>query len=138
MAGFHAADLMNPDIPLVYTQIGENGFQRIAAAFYRNIATDPILDAVYPKADRSGAERRLFLFLMQYFGGPTTYSQERGHPRLRMRHQPFRIATSERESWVQAMLAALGEAAIPEPAYSEMKAYFEAAATFLINAIDVT
>jgi len=128
---------MNTNIPLVYSQIGEEGFQRIAAAFYRNIAADPILDAVYPKRDRDGAERRLFLFLMQYFGGPTTYSQERGHPRLRMRHQPFQIAAPERDSWVRAMLAALDESMIPDPAYSEMKAYFEAAATFLINTIDV-
>jgi len=128
---------MNPNIPLVYTQLGETGFKRIAAAFYRNIAADPILDAIYPKHDRIGAERRLFLFLMQYFGGPTTYSEERGHPRLKMRHHPFRITGLERDSWVKAMLAALDESAIPEPAYSEMKDYFEGAATFLINTFDV-
>src|SRR5215813_3347394 len=118
----------------VYEQVGEQGFERLLAAFYRRVAVDPILRPVYPEADLSGAERRLRMFLVQYFGGPTTYSEERGHPRLRMRHMPFVIGQRERDAWVAAMLAALDEVEIPEPAHSAMRDYFEKGADFMINA----
>lgn len=118
----------------VYEQVGNQGFERLLAAFYRRVAIDPVLRPLYPEADLSGAERRLRLFLVQYFGGPTEYSDERGHPRLRMRHMPFVIGQRERDAWVTAMLAALDEAEIPEPAFSTMRDYFEKGADFMINA----
>lgn len=118
----------------VYDLIGADGFERLAAGFYRRVADDPILRPLYPEPDLAGAEHRLRLFLMQYFGGPADYSAERGHPRLRMRHMPYRIGATERDAWVAAMLGALDEAAISDPAYTVMRDYFEGAATFLMNA----
>src|SRR5690554_7770700 len=121
----------------VYDQIGAEGFERLVAGFYRRVAQDPILRPMYPEEDLGPAERRLRLFLIQFFGGPTTYSNERGHPRLRLRHSPFRIDQAARDVWVRHMLAAVDECAIPEPAYSIMRAYFERTATGLINRYDV-
>src|SRR5258708_2862350 len=109
----------------IYEMIGEEGFARLVGAFYRRVESDPVLRPVYPGVDLSAAERRLRLFLIQYFGGPTTYSEERGHPRLRMRHMPFAIGEAERDAWLRDMFDALDEAGIPEPAYSAMKDYFE-------------
>ncbi|SRR5258706_11529121 len=120
--------------PSVYAQLGDTGFKKLVAAFYRRVSTDLVLRPLYPEPDLSAAERRLRLFLIQYFGGPTTYSEERGHPRLRMRHAPFVIGQAERDAWVAAMLGAMEEAEIAEPAYSEMKSYFENGATFMMNA----
>ncbi|MHB8624889.1 MAG: globin domain-containing protein [Aggregatilineales bacterium] len=117
--------------PSVYEQVGEDGFRRLAAAFYRRVAADPILSVVYPQQNLASAERYLYLFLVQYWGGPTHYAQERGHPRLRLRHQPFRIGEAERDAWVAAMLAAMEETEVPEPAFTTMRNYFENAATFL-------
>lgn len=122
----------------IYALIGEAAIARLIAAFYRRVKDDPVLRPLYPEADLAAAERRLRLFVVQYFGGPSDYSAERGHPRLRMRHAPFAIGRAEREAWVAAMLAALDEAQIGEPAYSEMRQYFENAATFLINRPDLT
>src|SRR5260370_4771346 len=117
--------MMSDKFPTVYAQLGEEGFKRLAAAFYRRIGEDPILNEVYPKQDRAGAERRLQMFLVQYFGGPGQYSEERGHPRLRLRHQPFQIGQAERDSWVPAILAAMNETAIPEPAYPTHRHHFQ-------------
>jgi hemoglobin len=117
----------------VYDFLGESTLNTLIAAFYRRVATDPILRPLYPDHDMDGAERRLRLFIVQYFGGPTTYTDERGHPRLRMRHAAFVIDPAARNAWVNAMLAALAEAEVAEPAYSIMRRYFEDAATFLIN-----
>jgi hemoglobin len=117
----------------VYDQIGEKGLVAVVAAFYRRVAADPVLRPVYPEADLSEAERRLRLFLIQYFGGPATYSEERGHPRLRMRHAPFAIGKAERDAWIKAMLGALDEVSVPEPTYGEMREYFEKAADFMVN-----
>ena len=118
----------------VYSQVGDSGFVRLVAGFYRRVAVDPVLRPLYVEADLSAAEVRLRLFLIQFFGGPTTYSQQRGHPRLRMRHAPFTIGQTERDAWVRAMLGALDESQIAEPAYSTMREYFEQAADFLMNA----
>src|ERR1041385_7067356 len=124
---------MEDQIDSIYAQLGEDGFKRLVAAFYRRVTEDAVLSAIYPKEDLAGAERRLCMFLIQYFGGPEQYNAERGHPRLRMRHMPFQIGQTERDSWIAAMLGALDEAAIPEPAYTQMREYFENAATFLMN-----
>jgi hemoglobin len=117
----------------VFELVGEAGFTRVIAAFYRNVAADPVLRPLYPEHDMAGAEHRLRLFVMQYFGGPADYQRERGHPRLRMRHAPYIIGTSERDAWLGAMRKALDEAEIPEPAHSAMREYFENAATFMMN-----
>jgi hemoglobin len=125
--------MMSPSSPTLYEVLGADGFERLVAAFYQRITTDPILRPLYPEADLAGAERRLRLFLIQYFGGPQTYSAERGHPRLRMRHMPFKIGVAERDAWVAAMLGALDDADIAEPAHTTLTEYFLGAATFLIN-----
>ena len=117
----------------VYELVG--GDEKIAAmvdAFYAAVAQDPILRPMYP-AELAEPKRRLFLFLVQFFGGPTTYSQERGHPRLRMRHFEFPIDQRARDNWLEHMLAAIEAAGIAEPARGRMQEYFERASTFLIN-----
>jgi hemoglobin len=118
----------------IYDVLGDEGFERLIAAFYCRVENDPILRPLYPEPDLAGAERRLRLFLIQYFGGSTTYSEERGHPRLRMRHIPFTIGEAERDAWLTAMIGAMDEVGIPEPAYSVMRDYFEQGAHFMMNA----
>src|ERR1700680_4789641 len=86
---------------------GEATFRLLVQRFYAGVAADPLLRAVYPDEDLSGATERLTLFLIQYWGGPTTYSDQRGHPRLRMRHQPFVIGQTERDAWLGQMTAAV-------------------------------
>lgn len=117
----------------VYELIGPEGFGRLIDAFYRRVAADPVLRPMYPEDDLAPAARRLRLFLEQFFGGPKTYQEERGHPRLRMRHAPFGVDQEARDVWVRHMLAALDEAEIPEPAHSAMRSVFERTATHLIN-----
>ena len=119
----------------VYDLIGADGFERLIDAFYRRVETDPLLRPMYPEEDLTPAARRLRLFLVQFFGGPRTYSDERGHPRLRMRHNPFRIDQAGRDVWVQHMVAALDEAGISDPARGIMQEYFERTATHMINTI---
>ena len=111
---------------------GAETFRRLVHAFYRHVYADPLLRPQFPD-DRAGAEERLALFLMQYFGGPATYSERRGHPRLRMRHIPFTIGQAERDAWLGHMLAAIDEIGIPEPARTAMRDYFDYGATFMIN-----
>jgi hemoglobin len=111
---------------------GMPAFTRLADAFYARVEADPFLMPMF-QSDLRQAREHLALFLAQYFGGPTEYSQRRGHPRLRMRHLPFRIGIAERDAWVGHMLGALDDVDIPEPARSLMKEYFERAATFLVN-----
>ena len=118
----------------VYGLIGEEGFARLVAAFYRRVASDEILSPMYPKHDMAGAEQRLRGFLIQRFGGPDTYSQQRGHPRLRMRHGPFKINRAGRDRWVELMEAALVEAALPPEAMPPLRKFFHDSATFMINA----
>ena len=117
----------------VYTLAGGMpAFKRLAAAFYAGVADDPVLRPLYPESLRE-PEENLGLFMAQYFGGPPIYSQQRGHPRLRMRHLPFAIGKRERDAWVHQMLKALDTSGIEEPALSEMRTYFEEAATFMMN-----
>ena len=117
----------------VYGLIGEAGFTRLVAAFYRQVPADDMLGPMYPAADFAGAESRLRSFLIFRFGGPATYIEERGHPRLRMRHAPFAIPQAARDRWVSLMTAALEQAALPEPATRLLRSFFESTATFLIN-----
>ncbi len=118
----------------VYAIIGSAGFEKLVEGFYQRVATDDILRPMYPEGDLQPAQRRLQLFLEQFFGGPTTYSKERGHPRLRLRHAPFQIDQSARNRWVELMMAALDEAGLTQEVTAVMRDYFENGATFLINA----
>ena len=118
----------------VYGLIGDEGFARLVAGFYRRVATDEILSPMYPEHDMAGAEQRLRGFLIQRFGGPDTYSQQRGHPRLRMRHGPFKINRAGRDRWVELMEAALVEASLPPEAIPPLRKFFHDSATFMINA----
>ncbi|HNM83148.1 MAG: globin [Mycobacterium sp.] len=88
---------------------GEQTFRRIVARFYEQVPDDEILRPLYPEEDLTGAEDRLRMFLEQYWGGPRTYSDQRGHPRLRMRHVPFRIGPLERDAWLRCMHTAVAE-----------------------------
>lgn len=117
----------------VYGIVGEEGFTRLVAAFYRRVPHDPLLGPMYPREDWAGAEWRLRQFLIQRFGGPDTYTQQRGHPRLRMRHVPFAINIPARDRWVQLMGEALDEAAFPPEVDATLRQFFEYVATFLLN-----
>ena len=119
----------------IYAQIGEDGFARLTAAFYRQVAEDDLVGAMYPKHDLAGAEERLRDFLVVRFGGPARYLERRGHPRLRMRHAPFAIGQEARNRWVQMMERALSEAGLPAEAEQTLRAFFASTATFLINRV---
>jgi hemoglobin len=120
----------------VFAAIGEDGFARLVAAFYRRIPDDPILGPMYPPHDLAGAERRLRDFLVGRMGGPQRYVAERGHPRLRMRHAPFTIGAAARDRWVELMGQALDEVALPAEADAALRAFLGDVATFLINRAD--
>lgn len=117
----------------VYAAIGEDGFRRLVAAFYRQVPSDDILGPIYPKGDLAGAEERLRGFLIYRFGGPETYIEQRGHPRLRMRHFPFRVDEAARHRWVELMNNALNEAHFSPEIHKILSDYFESTATAMIN-----
>jgi len=108
-------------------------FEALVERFYAGVASDPILRALYPEADLGPAQRRLTLFLAQYWGGPRTYDAERGHPRLRMRHFPFAIDADARDRWLLHMRAALAEVAPPSDVAAELERYVAMAAEAMRN-----
>jgi len=112
---------------------GEKTFRLLVERFYSSVAADPLLRAVYPEEDLSGATERLTHFLVQYWGGPATYSERRGHPRLRLRHQPFAIGQAERDAWLGHMTAAVDSLDLAPAVREEMLDYFETASTAMIN-----
>jgi hemoglobin len=112
---------------------GEDTFRELVRRFYARVATDPVLRPVYPEEDLSGATERLTLFLIQYWGGPPAYSEQRGHPRLRMRHQPFGIGSRERDAWLGHMTAAVESLDLAPPLRKALLDYFESASTAMIN-----
>ncbi|WP_372472207.1 globin [Jidongwangia harbinensis] len=112
---------------------GEPTFRRLVDAFYAGVAADPILRPMYPEEDLGPAADRLTLFLMQYWGGPNTYSASRGHPRLRMRHAPYRVGAAERDAWLLHMRNAVDSLGLPEPHRSALWEYLERAAYFMVN-----
>jgi hemoglobin len=118
----------------LYDRIGEEPLRRVVHDFYAGVAEDPELRALYPEEDLGPAEERLALFLIQYWGGPTTYSNERGHPRLRMRHAGFHIDLAARDRWLRHMRAAVDAADLREADREELWAYLEHAANFMVNA----
>jgi hemoglobin len=112
---------------------GEETFARLVHRFYQEVAADPELRAVYPAQDLGPAEEHLRLFLIQYWGGPARYNELRGHPRLRMRHVPFRIGTKERDAWLRHMRTALDDIALPGPLDAQLWDYLVMAAHSLVN-----
>src|SRR5487761_210416 len=103
--------------------------------FYEEVAADPVLRPVYPTQDLGPAEEHLRLFLIQYWGGPTTYNELRGHPRLRMRHVRFRIGETERDLWLKHMRTALDELALAPALDAQLWDYLVMAAHSLVNAV---
>ena len=112
---------------------GEPAFRLLVRRFYARVAGDPVLRRVYPEEDLSGATERLTLFLIQYWGGPSTYSEQRGHPRLRMRHQPFAIGRAERDAWLEHMTAAVESLDLAPAVRKALLDYFATASTAMIN-----
>jgi len=121
------------DESAVYGAIGEDGFQRLVAAFYRKIPQDELLGPMYPAEDLEGAEQRLRDFLVGRFGGPPRYIEQRGHPRLRMRHMPFAVNQAARDRWMTLMTNAAHEAQLPPEASAVLLEFFGAMSTFLMN-----
>lgn len=117
----------------LYSVIGEEGFARLVAAFYRQVPADDILGPMYPADDLQGAEQRLRDFLIGRFGGPQRYIEQRGHPRLRMRHARFYIDQAARDRWMALMGNAFVEAALPGEAEQFLREFLSQIATFMIN-----
>ena len=112
---------------------GEEFFTSLVRDFYAGVATDEILRPMYPEGDLEPAIRRLTLFLMQYWGGPGTYSEERGHPRLRMRHAAFPIDAKARDHWLEHMMAAVKKQNMAADLHEELVNYLMQVAHFLVN-----
>jgi hemoglobin len=112
--------------------VGPEWFVALVDRFYDGVATNPVLRSLYPD-DLEGPRHRLAGFLQQYWGGPAEYSAERGHPRLRMRHEPFRIGEAEREAWLRSMATALVGGGLTAPAETKVMEYFAGAASHLVN-----
>src|SRR5215510_14528062 len=117
----------------IYSRIGEEGFTRLIAAFYRQVPGDDILAAMYPSQDLAGAQQRLRDFLIGHFGGPQRYIEQRGHPRLRVRHMPFAVNTAARERWLQLMTNALDEVKLPADVDAFLREFFDGVSAMLVN-----
>jgi hemoglobin len=112
---------------------GEETFRRLVARFYQGVAADPLLRPLYPSEDLAAAEERLRLFLIQYWGGPPTYSERRGHPALRMRHARFAIGPAQRDAWLRHMNQAIDELELPDQLAAPLREYVTMAARALTN-----
>jgi hemoglobin len=112
---------------------GEEFFTLLVRRFYEGVADDPVLRPMYPEEDLGPAEERLRLFLMQYWGGPRTYNEQRGHPRLRMRHVPFRVGAAERDLWLKHMRAAVDSLDMHEVLERQLWEYMVMAAHSMVN-----
>lgn len=112
---------------------GIETFRLLVERFYARVEHDPLLRPIYPEEDLSSATERLTLFLVQYWGGPATYNERRGHPRLRLRHQPFAIGQAERDAWFGHMTAAVDSLALAPALRKALLDYFETASTAMIN-----
>jgi hemoglobin len=113
---------------------GDETFRLLVDRFYTGVADDPILRPLYPEEDLTGARERLTMFLIQYWGGPNTYSRDRGHPRLRLRHAPFEIGIAQRDAWLSHMKAALDTIDLDDHLRAQLWAYLSSAADSLRNA----
>ena len=126
-----------PEPDTFYEAIGgEPAFRKLVEDFYAGVADDPLLRPLYPEEDLGPATERLTLFLIQYWGGPSTYSAQRGHPRLRMRHAPFRVGPEERDAWLLHMRRAVDSLDLPEEHAATLWSYLERAAYFMVNTMD--
>jgi hemoglobin len=121
---------------IVMQALGEEGFASLVAAFYRRVRTDALIGAMYPDDDWEGSEKRLRDFLIFRFGGSDRYLIQRGHPRLRMRHMPFRIGEAERDRWLELMDAAMDEVSLEGDARSYLAAFFAMVADSMRNQPD--
>ena len=120
-----------------YDEVGGRAtFQRLVQVFYREVALDPVLKPMYPEEDLGPAEDRLRMFLEQYWGGPTTYGEQRGHPRLRMRHMPFHIDPDARDRWLRCMRTAVDEAQLPPIHEATLWDYLQRAAHAMVNTFE--
>lgn len=118
----------------LYQRVGGTPFfEALVERFYEGVEMDPILRPLYPEADLGSAQHRLTLFLIQFWGGPRTYDEERGHPRLRMRHVPFAIGPAERDRWLVHMRAAIAEFAPQPDVADELERYMATAAEAMRN-----
>ena len=117
----------------VYAVVGEPGITRVVAAFYRRVPTDDVLGPMYPPEELGAAEQRLRDFLIYRFGGPQRYIEQRGHPRLRLRHMPFAVNVAARERWLQLMMNALDEAKFPADVDALLREFFEGVSAMLVN-----
>ena len=124
---------MSEQVTLYEAIGGEETFRRLVARFYQGVAGDPVLRAVYPEEDLADAEERLRLFLIQYWGGPATYNERRGHPALRMRHARFAIGPAERDAWLRHMTAAIDSLDLPKDLSAPLRDYVTTAAHALTN-----
>ena len=123
--------------PSFYERVGgQKTFNELVSHFYALVAVNPVLRSMYPDSDLKAAALRLEMFLVQYWGGPTTYSEQRGHPRLRMRHAPFHIATKERDEWLNCMRQAVDGLEINAELKTELWNYLEMAANSMVNQPD--
>jgi hemoglobin len=118
----------------LYDEVGGDAFfAALVDGFYRRVAVDPLLRPLYPPGDLVESRRTLTGFLVQYWGGPSAYSDERGHPRLRMRHAPFAIGPAQRDAWLGAMTGAVEESSAAPAVQARLLEYFEMAANHMIN-----
>ncbi len=120
-----------------YEQVGgHETFRKLVHEFYAGVAADPDLRALYPEDDLGPAELRFRMFLEQYWGGPTTYSEQRGHPRLRMRHQPFKVTPTQRDRWLTHILAAVDTLELAPANDLTLRDYLLGAADSMVNSLD--
>lgn len=119
----------------LYDRLGEESFAKLTRVFYEQVSQDPILKPMYPEEDLGPAERRLRMFLEQYWGGPDTYQQERGHPRLRMRHFPFKIGPKAKQAWLDAMRKAVDSLQLSPMDDGELWSYLDRAAHAMQNSL---
>jgi hemoglobin len=124
---------MSDPTATLYAELGEDRLRALVTAFYRRVRDDGVIGPLYPQADWTGAEKRLADFLIFRFGGPQTYIEERGHPRLRMRHLPFSIGIAERDRWLELMGAAMADTGIGQPHAEVLGAFFAQVADFMRN-----
>ena len=120
----------------LFDRLGEDAFAQLTRVFYEHVAQDTILKPIYPEEDLGPAERRLRMFLEQYWGGPDTYQQERGHPRLRMRHFPFKIGPKAKQAWLDAMRKAVDSLELSPMDEGELWSYLDRAAQAMQNSLE--
>lgn len=128
--------MSTPSTPPYEAIGGHEAFTRLVHTFYQGVADDPLLRPLYPEEDLGPAEERLRMFLEQYWGGPTTYNQLRGHPRLRMRHAPYAVTLEAKDAWVHHMRTAVQSLQLPADVAAPLWEYLERAAHFMINTGD--